>query len=217
MRRAIKSRPLVYITYVATIVLFGGSTSSYAGNAACWGDDTRKDITCVKVTEPLLLSLRGQSVKSVRKVLGADGRDLGTQFHFLSNYDRGRTTGAGAINVTFENDRATIVHGSEDTPDQAGEFAFVWSAYAVPILGDEFDKSIKDFLRPPFCSDFSDSSISCSGHSRSLDHELTMTQVMFGLTKAEVLDELERACNPGQGLVVDDVAGDCDRVRRRFR
>ncbi len=201
---------------IALTAMLCGSGVARADNSACWGDNSREDITCVQITEPLLLSFRGQSRDFVRKAMKAPGVERHPHsLHFLSNYSKGRKTGSGDVNVTFEDGRATIVNASIDTPEQAGQFEFIWNAYAAPPLGQEFDRSTKDFARQPFCSDFSGKPQKCKGGN--IERELTLSQVEFGLTKADVLRELNSSCNPGQGIVVSDPAGDCARLRDRLR
>jgi hypothetical protein len=136
--------------------------------------------------------------------------------HFLSNYGRGKKTGSGDVNVTFDDGRATVVTASVDSPAKPGQFDFIWNAYAAPPLGDEIDRSTKDFARAPFCSDFSGKPQKCQ-HNDGIDKDLTMLQMQGNLSKAELRKALEVSCNPGQGLVVSDPAGDCARLRDRLR
>jgi hypothetical protein len=204
----------ITITTLAALLCFTGV--AYADNAACWGDDSRVDITCVKITEQLLLSLRGQTIEPVRKALKAPGRSVESGLHFLSNYSRGEKTGSGDVNVTFEDGRATAVNASVDSPGKAGRFEFIWNAYAAPALGNDIDRATRDFRRAPFCSDFSGKPTKCRGDG-DIDHQLTLSQMQGNLTKADLLKELEMSCNPGQGLTVSDPAGDCARLRERLR
>ena len=151
----------ILITTIAALILFAGAAR--ADNAACWGDESRGDITCSKITEPLLLGLRGQTIDAVRKALKARGRDIEKGLHYLSNYSRGEKAGSGDVNVAFEDGRATIVNASVDSPSKTGEFEFIWNAYAAPALGSEIDRTTKDFRRSPFCSDFSGQPMKCTG------------------------------------------------------
>ena len=204
----------ILITTIAALFLSAGAAR--ADNAACWGDESREDITCSKITEPLLLSLRGQTIEAVRKAFEARGRDIEKGLHFLSNYSRGEKTGSGDVNVTFEDERATVVNASVDSPNKTGEFEFIWNAYAAPALGSEIDRSTKDFRRSPFCSDFSGQPAKCTGDD-TIEHQLTLLQMQGGLAKADLLKVLEVSCDPGQGLIVTDAAGDCGRLRERLR
>jgi hypothetical protein len=192
------------------------AASARAENAACWGDDSRGDISCTNITEKLLLSFRGQSEDFVRKAMKAPGRKVENGLHFLNNYSLGEKTGSGDVNVTFEDGRATIVNASVDSPSKAGQFGFVWNAYAAPSLGEEFDRSTKNFARAPFCSDFSGKPQKCEP-SGGAAGELSELQMQSGLNKAQLRKELEAACNPGQGLAVSDPAGDCARLRDKLR
>ncbi len=204
----------ITIAAIGALLCFGGAAR--ADNSDCRGDESREDITCVKVAEDLLLSLRGQTIEAVRKAMKAPGRGIGNGLHFLSNYSRGKKTGPGDVNVNFEDGRATIVNASVDSSGKPGQFEFNWNAYAAPPLGDEFDRSTKDFARGPFCSDFSGKPAKCKGDDR-VDRQLTLLQMQGGLTKADLLKTLEVACNRGQGLAVSDPAGDCARLRDRLR
>jgi hypothetical protein len=215
-RRIIGTELVLHTGTIVAIVVVCLAGAAHAENSACWGDDSRGDITCVKITQQFLLSLRGQGIEVVRKLMKAPGRELQAHIlHFISNYDRGREIGAGTVNVTFEDGRAIIVAASVDSTGDAGQIDFVWNVYAAPPLGEEFDRSTKDFGRQPYCSDFSGRSEKCSG--RNIDGELTLSQMEFGLTKAELLQTLETSCNPGRGIVVSDPAGDCARLRDRLR
>ncbi|WP_428532937.1 hypothetical protein [Rhodopila sp.] len=200
---------------IAALALLAGAAAR-ADNAACWGDESRGDITCAKITEPLLLSLRGQTIDAVRKAFAAPGRDIEKGLHFLSNYSRGEKTGSGDVNVAFEDGRATTIQASVDSPSKVGEFEFIWTAYAAPTLGSEIDHTTKNFRRAPFCSDFSGQPAKCTGDD-TIDHQLTLLQMQGGLTKADLLKLLEVSCDPGQGLIVTDAAGDCARLRERLR
>jgi hypothetical protein len=205
----------ITITTLAALLCFAGV--AHADHAACWGNDSRGDITCIKITEQLLLSLRGQTIEAVRNALKAPGRSVDeTGLHFLSNYSRGEKAGSGDVHVTFEDGRATAVNASVDSPGKAGQFEFIWNAYAVPALGSDIDRTTRDFRRTPFCSDFSGKPSKCQGDD-TIDHQLTLSQMQGSLTKADLLKELEMSCNPGQGLIVSDPRGDCARLRERLR
>ena len=204
------------ITIVGMVALLCFASTVRADNSACWGDESRKDITCANLTEHLLLSLRGQTTEAVRKAMKAPGREIENGLHFLSNYSRGEKIGSGDVNLTFKDGRATVVSASVDSPSKPAQFEFIWNAYAAPPLGDEFDRSTKDFGREPFCSDFSGRPAKCRGDDR-IDRQLTLLQVQGDLTKADLLKTLEASCNPGQGLTVGDPGGDCERLRHRLR
>jgi hypothetical protein len=63
---------------------------SVADNNACWGDNSRHDISCARLTESLLLSLRGESRQQVQKAMNAPGVERQKHWlHFLSNYLKG--------------------------------------------------------------------------------------------------------------------------------
>jgi hypothetical protein len=207
---------LVQKVAVVVVAALCFSGAARAENAACWGDNSRTDISCVKITEPLLLSFRGKSMAFVRKAMKAAGAERSEHgLHFLSNFDRGRDTGSGDVNVLFEDGRASIVNASVDLAGNAGSLQFIWNMYAAPPLGQDFDKSTRDFARPPYCSDLSADSSGCIGGSA--ERELTLAQVQFGLTKADLLKMLDNSCNPGQRIAAPDPNGDCVRIRSRLR
>jgi hypothetical protein len=181
-----------------------------ADNSACWGDDSRTDITCVKITEPFILGLRGQSLEAVQKVFGALGRNLPNAFHFISNYDRGRTPGSGTVNVRFTEGRATGIYGEVETG--GGHFKdFVWSAYAAPPLGADIDRTSLRFDRPPVCSDVTGHPTTCAaGNGR---RQLIIYQMQLDLSQSELREEVERICSIPNG----DAANECPQLRRLFR
>ena len=196
---------------VAGMVLLGYTVTAHAENEACWGDDSREDITCTQITERLLLSLRGQTEDFVRKAMKAPGRGLDGGLHFISNFSRGEKSGDGDVNVTFEDGRTTNVSAAIDTLEGKHR-DFIWSAYAVPALGSEIDRATKDLKRPPFCSDLSGKPITCST-DRGIDAELTKLQMQGNMKKADLLKALDASCDPGGGLTAADPAGDCPRLR----
>jgi hypothetical protein len=121
---------------VAAVVLLVASTAggpAAAGNAACWGDDERQDITCAKITEPLVRGLIGASKAKLDATMGATGRPLsGNVWHFISNYDRGRTLGSGAINFVVVDGILRSIFGVVDdayVPGRTGpsDFEFHWN------------------------------------------------------------------------------------------
>jgi hypothetical protein len=48
--------------------------TSVRGNAACWGDNNRQDISCQALTDEFLLSLRDAT--EVVKAMGVEGRAI---------------------------------------------------------------------------------------------------------------------------------------------
>ena len=188
------------------------------GNAECWGDDTRQDISCRALTEGFLLSMRGATKPEVIKAMNVGGRKIASGLHFISNYSNGERWGSGDVNFTFDAEgRVSIISASIDPPDMAGTHAdFIWNAFATPPLGDEIDRSTKNLGREPVCSDLSGMPAKCK-EDGSIDHQLTLLQMQGGLTKADLLKALDVSCNLGGGLNVSDPAGDCARLRERLR
>ena len=147
---------LKHLSVVAMLVFSVLTTGkAYAGNAACWDDDSRVDISCTRITEDLLLSFRGQTQASVRKTMQAVGRETGMGTRFISNYARGEKTGSGGLNVVFDEGRVVVIRATVDTPANGGRLEFIWNAHGVPPPGEETDRSTRDFSRSPFCSDLS--------------------------------------------------------------
>jgi hypothetical protein len=104
------------------------------GNAECWGDAERQDVSCRQLTESFLLSLRGATREQVRTAMGVEGREvpISNTIRFLSNYSKGTRVGSGAFNVRFDKDgRADIIYGDIDDP--AGHFYdFMWNRELLP-------------------------------------------------------------------------------------
>jgi hypothetical protein len=191
--------------------------ASAKSNSECWGDDNRQDISCRALTETFLLSMRGAAKADVLKAMNVSCREISGGLRFISYYSKGEQSGSGNVNFTFDDQgRVSVIVASVDPPSMVGKSAdFIWSMYAAPPIGDEIDRSTKDFARQPYCSDLSGKPEKCSGHS--IDGELTIFQMSFGSNRGELLQALEASCNPGQGVVVRDPAGDCDRLRSRLR
>ena len=183
----------------------------HAENSACWGDDSREDISCARITEKLLLELRGQTETAIRKIMNAPGRGIENGLHFLSNYSRGKKSGGGDVNVWLENGQATSISAAVDVPNGKHQ-DFTWSAYAAPPFGEEINLSTKNFGHQPFCSDLSGKPEKCSAKS-GIDNQLIEMQMQGNLRKADLVKLLRAACNPGQDLAVSDPAGDCVRLR----
>jgi hypothetical protein len=213
---------------IASIMIFCAAASARAadgtpvvgkGNAECWGDDSRQDISCRALTEKFLLSMRGTTKPEVIRAMNVGGREINKGLRFLSNYSKGERWGSGSVNFTFDADgRVSIIVASVDPPNMAGKSVdFIWNVYAAPPLGKEIDRSTKDFARQPYCSDFSGVPTKCIGHG--IDSELTHFQMSFDSNRAELLQVLESSCNLdlGPGTAVSDPAEDCERLRNRLR
>jgi hypothetical protein len=187
------------------------------GNSECWGDDDRQDISCRSLTENFLLSMRGTTKAEVLKAMNVRGREISGGLRFLSNYSKGARWGSGSVNFTFDDkSRVSVITASIDPPNMAGKSVdFIWNVYAAPPLGEEIDRSTKDFARHPYCSDFSGDPTKCTG--LGIDGELTRYQMSFGSDRAELLRALDASCNLVPGIVARDPAGDCDRLRSRLR
>jgi hypothetical protein len=187
------------------------------GNAVCWEDDNRQDISCQALTERFLLSMRGAKKLDVWKAMGVKGREFGNGLHFLSNYSKGERWGSGSVNFTFDAEgRVVIIVASVDPPSMAGKSVdFVWNVFAAPPLGTEIDRSTRDFERLPYCSDFPGASTKCTG--RGIESELLIYQMSFNSSTSEILELLETSCNLGHSIATSDPNGDCIRLRSRLQ
>ncbi len=134
---------------IAAGFLVAVSGSARAENSACWGDDSREDISCTQISEKLILSLRGKSEADVQKAMKAKGREVPKGLHYISNYGSGEKSGSGDINFNFDGGRATVIFGVFDGNGGDNFGTFIWNAYAPP----NFDKSTVDFTRPILCDD----------------------------------------------------------------
>lgn len=145
-----------YRAICLAVAIFPCVANAATDNAECWGDPSRSDISCTKLTAEFLLSLRGKSKAAVQKAFRADGRptDRPDGLHFLSNYIQNDGSGSGVVNVTFNEDRAVIVEAIVDGGGANRRSEFIWNAYVVPRDGAGFDRSTVNFSRPPYCSDF---------------------------------------------------------------
>ena len=64
---------LLKITLItaAMAVASVSQATTVRGNAACWGDNNRQDISCQALTDEFLLSLRDATKTEVVKAMGA--------------------------------------------------------------------------------------------------------------------------------------------------
>jgi hypothetical protein len=138
---------LLKITLItaAMVVASVSQATTVRGNAACWGDNKRQDISCQALTDEFLLSLRDATKTEVVKAMGVEGRALkpdslcrgvtcSDELHFISNYSKGTHWGAGDINFLFDQDgRVSLIFGSIDPPNGEGRAAsFIWNADLLP-------------------------------------------------------------------------------------
>jgi hypothetical protein len=126
------------------------------GNAACWGDNSRQDISCRELTESFLMSMKDKSMSQVQEAMGVKGRPVDNGLHFISNYAKGEKNGSGDINFVFNDGRVTVMFGSLDLPNASGDAEFIWN---VTLL-------------PNGCSDLPHSKLTpCDGKSDDLQHQ----------------------------------------------
>jgi hypothetical protein len=94
-------------------------------------------MSCTKLTDTFLMSLRFKTKAEIQKLMNAAGRQIpnGQRFelHFISNYTRGKEDGSGDLNVQFGDDgRAIIITAHIDAANTTSTTKFVWSAYHLP-------------------------------------------------------------------------------------
>jgi hypothetical protein len=127
---------------VALLVALTGQANAAAaakqpkGNAACWGDIQRQDISCRALTEEFLLSLRGATRTEVVAAMGVEGRALSESekdiLHFISNFARGEREGSGIINFKFDaSGHVAVIFGYIDR--SGTDYQFIWNADLLPF------------------------------------------------------------------------------------
>jgi hypothetical protein len=112
--------------------------TSGAAQATClemWPPDmkTRPDITCVSLTDRLLVSLEGATKAEVIKAMKANGRPLSPGKDYLANhpaYNRLHFLSAadiysGIVNFSFEGDKVVHIYGTVDF-DITSSMEFSW-------------------------------------------------------------------------------------------
>jgi hypothetical protein len=126
-------------TYFTALLCIACAVSlpGHANNASCWGmvkdDPSRPDISCTRLTERMLLSLRGASRTEVEKSMNAPGiARADGRLHYLSN----APTYSGDVDVTFKNGRATIVHGLVQPTDTSKNLEFLWNGEDTFLCSD---------------------------------------------------------------------------------
>jgi hypothetical protein len=122
-----------------TAAMPAGAADAFKGdNSACWGDNDRQDISCVRLTAEFLMNLRFKTKAEIQKLMNAAGRPIPNrqriELHFISNYTRGAEEGSGYVNVQFGDDgKAVIITADVDAANSASTAAkFIWSAYHLP-------------------------------------------------------------------------------------
>jgi hypothetical protein len=110
------------------------SHSAHADNAACWGggqdDRDRPDITCVPLTEALLIGLEGATRAEVVAAMNAPGSpsDNGS-LRFESNYAFRTKGDVGFVDVKFGLDgRVDVIDAAIEAPHHGQGIRFDWNA-----------------------------------------------------------------------------------------
>jgi hypothetical protein len=127
--------PTILLTAGLSLIgLDAFAQKSVRGNSACWGDDTRQDISCRALTEKFLMSLRGATKAEITKAMGVSGlpRKDG-RLHFVSNYakaERGRT---GDVDFSFDHGgKVNIIFAIFDSDSDGLPPEFQWNAELLP-------------------------------------------------------------------------------------
>jgi hypothetical protein len=140
MRRA-------WILMVAAAIALSPALDARAGNQACWGDDSRVELSCTALTESLLVRLRGATKAQAVAVMAMPGQDRGGGLRWISNHGRGGR-GSGTLSVTFDAaGRVSRINAMVD-PGDGDARRYVWDD-----LGH-------------FCSDLPGSRQRCDGGRR---------------------------------------------------
>jgi hypothetical protein len=109
-------------------------------NSACW-DERRKDMSCTKLTDTLLMSLRFATREQIQKAMNAAGGEIdaardtpgGGGLHYISNYTRGGSDGTGVVNFIFnKSGKTVIISGFIETANTASSDRFIWNAELLP-------------------------------------------------------------------------------------
>jgi hypothetical protein len=183
-----------------------GSPAQAAKTQACKADPKHPEISCVTLSETLLLSLRGETPDRVRQTMGVPGAS--TRPHALRFVLRAGGPTDSVVNVLFERDRATIVNATTGDGKQ-----FIWNAYAAAGLEAPFDLSSLNFERGAFCSDLSAVPGPCAGGT--MERELLLTKMAFGARNSDLLAILDQVCRQ-QGPDANDPESGCQELRARL-
>ncbi len=149
MRKPSRQAPLA-LAFLAAPGLAGGSGAAHAAVPGCWGDGSsrpaRVEMSCVGLTEPFLLGLRGAMLGQVEAAMRAPGLFNGTNLHFVAEAKAGQGQ-VGDVNFTFDDGRVAIIWAFlEPAAGQRRIGRFIWNAST------------------PGCSDFPGSAMSrCKG------------------------------------------------------
>jgi hypothetical protein len=126
------------LALLASLCSFARAADFKGDNSACWDDNSRQDISCTKLTDAFLMSLRFKKKAEIQKLMNAAGRQIPNkerlELRFLSNYTRGKEEGSGDLNVWFGDDgKAIIIRANVDSDNDSHSHAkFLWSANFLP-------------------------------------------------------------------------------------
>jgi len=104
------------------------------GNAECWNDSSRQDVSCRALRDNFLMSMRGASKADVVKAMNVAGREIEQGLHFASNYSRGECWGSGDVNFLFDDQwRVSVISAIIESPNSEGKHVqFIWNSRLLP-------------------------------------------------------------------------------------
>jgi hypothetical protein len=154
-----KDRAILMLLILGSAPVLLPRAAIAAGNAQCWGDDSRQDISCRALTENFLLSMRGATRDEIIKAMGVTGREVELGLHFISNYSKGEREGSGIVNFSFDGTgHVSVITADVDHAGSKGpSMEFIWNASTSPL---------------PFCSDFPGSRSRCDDDTPAFKRHL---------------------------------------------
>jgi hypothetical protein len=178
-----------------------------AKTPGCKADPKHPEMSCVTLTEALLMRLRGETADQVRQTMGVPGaHPHPNALRFVLR--AGGPTDA-VVNVLFDKERATIINATTGDGKQ-----FIWNAFAAGRLADPFDITTLNYERGAFCSDLSSAPGPCS--AGTMEQELLLTKMAFGARKSDLLGILNQVCSQ-QGPDANDPESGCQELRAKLR
>ena len=196
-------------------ILLALARPAAAETTGCPRDVNHPEITCVRLTQPVLMGLRGQTMDHVRFMMDAPGiLPRPNVLRFVSGFSKAHGAGTGVLNVLFEDGHATIVNAAVETGTPGARAQFIWNAYAPAPLSEELDIKTRDFARPAFCSDLAKTSPACAGGT--MERELILTKMAFGARKPDLLQILDGVCQGGDNANTTPTGG-CVSLREQLR
>lgn len=133
------SKSLTILALLASLCVSASADDFKGDNSACW-DEPRQDMSCTKLTDKFLMSLRFKTRREIQQAMNAAGGETNPNnpdydphgLHFISNYTRGKEDGSGIANFVFKNGKAVIIFGVIDTANSESSADFRWNADLLP-------------------------------------------------------------------------------------